>query len=249
MGARWKRNRLTPARQHWPQSRKLLTTELHLTDLQLQLNEVVGLPLTTVLELDSGVDQNREKCEREQCLRLALDSHPEVLEARATKEKASAAVRLAKREYLPNLEAFARYSYQNNVPFLAHNFGSFGIHFGYDLFDGGRRGAEIDERKAQLAQAEENLARVTEEVELRVQTAFNKVERTREMLKVSEEVVALRTESRRVFEQQSDKGAALPSQVDAAAARELDAKTGLLQSQLDYLQAQDELNEAVGSMP
>ena len=227
----------------------LLTIELHLADLNLQLNEVIGFPLTTVLDLDSGVGQTRESCEREECLRLALDSHPEVLEASATKEKASAAVRLAKREYLPNLDAFARYSYQNDVPFLAHNFGTFGIHFGYDLFDGGKRNAEIRERKAQLAQAEENLARMREEVELRVQAAFNKLERTREMLQVSEEVVALRTESRRVFEQQMEKGTALRSEVDGAAAQELDAKTGLLQSQLDYMQAQDELNEAVGRTP
>jgi len=71
--------------------------------------------------------------------KLALDSHPEIAEARAQVEKASAAVRLAQREYLPDVEAFARYSYQNNVPFLARNFGTFGVHFSYDLFDGGKK--------------------------------------------------------------------------------------------------------------
>jgi len=39
--------------------------------------------------------------------------------------------------WVPDVEAFGRYSYQNNVPFLARNFGTFGIHLGYDLFDGG----------------------------------------------------------------------------------------------------------------
>ena len=101
-------------------------------------------------------------------------------------DERSALLRLARRQYLPNLEAFARYSYQDNVPFLARNFGTFGVHFGYDLFDGGKRNAEISERRAQLAQAEENLARVKDEIELRIQTIYNKRERTREMLKVSE---------------------------------------------------------------
>jgi outer membrane protein TolC len=158
-------------------------------------------------------------------------------------------VRLAKRQYLPEVEAFARYSYQDNVPFLARNFGTFGVHLGYDFFDGGRRNAAIGEHKAQLAQAEENLARVKEEVEFRVQAAYNKLERTRQMVKVSDELMALRQESRRVFTQQVQEGATLRSQAETAAARELDAKTLLLQSQLDYIQARDEMIEAMGQTP
>ena len=103
--------------------------------------------------------------------------------------------------------------------------------------------------KAQLAQAEENLARIKEEVELRVQTAWNKLERTRQMVAVSEELLSLRTESQRVTAQQLEKGTALRSQSDAATAHELDAKTLLLQSQLDYIQARDELTEAMGQTP
>ena len=227
----------------------LLTTELQLSDLNMQLDDAMGLPLTTALVLDTGFRQAGDSCKREECLRVALEAHPEIVEARAEIEKASAAVRLAKRQYLPDVEAFARYSYQDNVPFLARNFGTFGVHFGYDLFDGGRRSAAIGEHKAQLAQAEENLARIKEEVELRVQTAYNKLERTRQMIKVSEELLALRMESRRIFVQQIKEGTALQSQVDLATAHELDAKTLLLQSQLDYIQAEDEMTEAMGIAP
>jgi outer membrane protein TolC len=227
----------------------LLTTELQLSDVMMQLNDAIGLPLTTQLVLDSAVEKVRDNCAREECLRVALDSHPEIREARAEVEKASAGVRLAKRQYVPSLDAFARYSYQDNIPFLARNFGTFGVHFGYDLFDGGKRNAEIGERKAQLAQAEENLARMTDEIELRVQTVYNKRERTQEMLKVSEELLALRTEVHRVAVQQLHEGTAVPSQVDGAAAQELYAKTALLQSQLDYFEAEDEMLEAEGVTP
>jgi outer membrane protein TolC len=227
----------------------LLTTELQLSDVMMELNDAIGLPLTTQLALDPAVEKVRETCEREECLRVALESHPEIREARAEVEKASAAVRAAKREYVPSLDAFASYSYQDNVPFLARNFGTFGVHFGYDLFDGGRRNAEIGERKAQLAQAEENLARVKDEIELRVQTASNKIERTRQMLKVAEELVALRTEVHRVATRQLQEGTAVPSQVDGAAAQELYARTSLLQAQLEYFEAEDEMLEAEGVTP
>ena len=229
---------------------ELLTTDLQLSDLKLQLNDAMGLPLTTPLDLDSSAIEFQEECERDACVKLAFDSHPEILEAQDELDKAKAAVHLAKVDIVvPDSYAFARYSYQENVPFLARNFGTFGVHLGYDLFDSGRKRALLREREAQLSQARENLARVRDEVELSVQTAYNKLERTQQMLKVSQELVALRTESSRVLQQELTHGAALSSQADLAVAQEFDAKTLLLQSQLDYTQAHDEVTHAMGHTP
>ena len=142
---------------------ELLTTDLQLTDLKLKLNDLMGLPLTTALELEPVAAESLDACPLEECVKTAIASHPEILEARAQIEKAQAAVRLANTDiWVPDVEAFGRYSYQNNVPFLARNFGTFGIHLGYDLFDGGRKRAVKHERESQLAQAKENLARLTD---------------------------------------------------------------------------------------
>ena len=229
---------------------ELLTTDLQLSDLKLKLDDLMGLPLTTALDLDPAVVDFQETCQREECVKAAIASHPEIREARAEVEKAQAAVRLAKTDiWLPEVEAFARYSYQNNVPFLARNFGTFGIHFGYDLFDGGRKRAVLGEHEAQLSQAKENLAKLTDQVELAVETAYNKLERTQQMLKVSEDVVALRGESNRVLQQEVLQGAALKSQAAMSTAQEYEAKALLLQSQLDYSQAHDEFIHAMGQTP
>jgi outer membrane protein TolC len=229
---------------------ELLTTDLQLSDLKLKLNDLMGIPLTTPLDLDSAVADFQQTCQREECVAAALASHPEIVEARAEVEKAQAAVRLAKTDiWVPDVDAFARYSYQNNVPFLAKNFGTFGVHFGYDVFDAGHKRALLREREAQLSQAKESLAGLTDEVELAVQTAYNKLERTQQVLKVSEEALALRTESSRVLQQELAHGAALSSQAHLAVAQEFDAKTLLLQSQLDYTQAHDELIHAIGQTP
>lgn len=227
----------------------LLTLELQISDLTMQLNDVMGLPVTTALELDPAVPKVQESCQREECVKMAMASHPELLAARAEVQKASAGVRLAKADYIPDISAFARYSYQDNVPFLARNFGSFGGQLTYVLFDGGRRRAAVSESSARLAQTRENLARITDEVERRVETAANKLERTHEMVNVSEQILTLRTESSRVSAQQLEKGEALRSQADGAVAQEFDAKALLLAAQLDYLQAHDELLQAMGLTP
>jgi len=227
----------------------LLTTELQISDLTMQLDDVMGLPVTTQLTLDSEVPAVQETCAREECVKIALESHPEVVAAREEVKKASAGVRSAKADYFPDVVGFARYSYQNDVPFLARNFGTFGASLNYDIFDGGKRHAALGESNSKLAQARENLARVTDNVELGVETALNKLDRTKEMVDVSEQVVALRDESSRVTTQELSKGEALQSQADAAAAQDLDAKALLLQAQLGYVQAHDELLRAMGVAP
>jgi outer membrane protein TolC len=227
----------------------LLTTELQLSDLTMQLNDVLGLPVITQLELDPTVPEVQEPCRREECVKTALASHPEIVAARAEVEKASAAVRLSKADYFPDVSAIARYSYQDNVPFLARNFGTFGAQLTYDLFDGGKRKANVGESNARLGEARENLARITDEVQRKVETAANKLARTREMVDVSQQILTLRTESSRVSAQQLERGEALPSQAETAIAQEFDAKTLLLQSQLSFVQARDEMIHAIGRTP
>lgn len=228
---------------------ELLASELQLSDLRMKFNDVVGLPIKSQIVLDPDVPVPSASSSREECVKQAFNSNPDIAEARAIVDKASAGLRVAKREYIPDVEAFASYSYENNVPFLAHNFGTFGLHFSYDIFDGGKKRAMVRERDAQLAQARENVARISDEVEVKVQMAYNKLERTQQMVVVSQELLAARREARLVAAQGLEKGTYLRSQAEVAVAQESEAWTLLLQSQLEYAQAQDELNEAIGRSP
>src|SRR5262245_14966727 len=47
---------------------ELLSTNLQLSDLHMQFNDLVGLPLTTQVALDSSVAPARESCDREECI-------------------------------------------------------------------------------------------------------------------------------------------------------------------------------------
>jgi outer membrane protein TolC len=224
----------------------LLAAQLQLSDLHMQFNDAVGLPIQSGVVLDPNVPSPPAISPREECIKLALDSNPNIAEAKAEVEKAAAGVREAKREYIPDFETFARYSYADNVPFLARNYGTFGVHFSYDIFDGGKRRATLRERDVQVDQAKENLARIRDEVEVKVETAYNKLEQTEKMIAVSQELLAARQEARRVSTQGLEHGTYLRSQAEVAVAQESEAQTQLLQSQLEIALAQDELNEAIG---
>ena len=224
----------------------LLTTDMQIADLTIQLNDVLGLPLNTKLVLDPNVDVALDLPPREESLKTAVNDNPEIKEAVQALAKARAAHAAAKAEYIPDVTAFARHSYQNGVPFVDRNFGTFGIHLSYDIFDAGKRRALIRERRDEISAAEENLQRVKDEVEVRINMIYNRLEVARAMVEVRQEYLAARQESARLSEDQFKQGSVLVSQRDASRAQAIKARAGLLDASLNYLLARDDLDRALG---
>jgi outer membrane protein TolC len=225
----------------------LLNTEMTISTLTTQLNDVLGLPLDTKLDLNPDVNTAFDVPARDEALRTALTNNPEVQEAIQKVAKARAAEGAAKAEYIPDVTGFARYSYQNGVPFLDHNFGTFGVNFKYDLFDAGKRRSLIRERGDEVSEAEENLARVKDEIGVQITTIYNRLETTRTMIDVAKESLAAHQENARLTENQFKEGVSLASQRDATEAQALKAQAGLLEAGLDYLLSRDELNRVLGA--
>ena len=131
---------------------ELLATDLQLSDLKLKINDLMGLPLTTALDLDSAVAEYPQTCQPEECVADAMALIPRSSKLVTRWRRRRPAVRLANTDiWVPDVEAFRRYSYANDVPFLAKKFGTFGVHFGYDLFDAGKKRAVLREREAQVS--------------------------------------------------------------------------------------------------
>jgi outer membrane protein TolC len=217
----------------------VLNTDMQLSDLTIQLNDVLGLPLNTRLVLDPNVEVALDLQSREESLKTALDDNPEVKEAMQTLAKAQAAHSAAKAEYIPDVTAFARYSYQNGVPFVDRNFGTFGVHLTYDLFDAGKRRALVRERHDEISEAEENLKRVKDEVEVHVNMIYNKLELARATIEVRKAYLAARQEGARLSEDQFKQGVTLASQRDGSRAQAMKARAGLLDASLAYLLARE----------
>jgi outer membrane protein TolC len=227
----------------------VLTAELQLSDLTTELNDLLGLPLETRLDLDPAVPTNFEQRPREEYVQSAWTEHPELLAAEEAVRKAQAGVAAAKSAYIPDVTAFARHSYQDGVPFLLHNFGTFGVNLNWEVFDFGKRRSAVREREAQLAEAEENLRRLKEEVAVGIERTYNKVERTRNMVQVANEVVKLRQESERLAQNQLTQGVILVSDRRQATAASYKAQAEYLQASLGYLLAWAELEQAAGRTP
>ena len=224
----------------------LLSVELQIADLNAQFNDLLGLPLDTRLELDPGVKIDVLLPAKDQCFRMAWSENPEIRSAEEAVRKANAAVSAARTKFIPDVTAFARHSYQNGVPFLVHNFGTVGVNLSYDLFDFGRRRAEVRQHEAQLRKAEENLERLKDEVAVQVERTYNKLQRTKNMVEVAQQLVALRTEGERLASNQFRQGVILVSEQRKAGAEVYKAQADMLQANLAYVLARVELDRTIG---
>jgi outer membrane protein TolC len=163
--------------------------------------------------------------------------------------KAKAGLAASKDAYIPDITGLARYSYQSGVPFLVHNFGTFGVTLSYELFDGGRRNAEIKDSRTLLSQAELNLAKVKEEGEVQVEAAYDKVEQLQSMVEVADEALKVRVEAARLSDRQFEQTAALASARAEAHAKAASSKASYLEATLGLSLAQADLKRTIGQMP
>ena len=229
---------------------QVLTQTLQIHSLSLTLSDLLGLPLETQLDLDSDPSMGSlSSPTREECIRIAQDRSPEIRSAEQAVMKAKAGLAAAKDAYIPDITGLARYSYQSGIPFLLHNFGTFGASLSYDLFDGGRRIAEIKDSRTLLSEAELNLAKVKDEVAVQVETAYDKVEQLQNMVGVAEEALKVRVELARLSDRQLEQSEVLASNRSEAHAKAASAKASYLEATLGLSLAQADLKRTIGQMP
>ncbi|ADV82534.1 TolC family protein [Terriglobus saanensis] len=228
----------------------VLTQSLAIHTLVLSFDDLLGLPLSAKPQLDPDTSiQPLSVPSREDCLHIAREQSPAILIARQAVLKAKAGLGAAKDAYIPDVTGLARYSYQSGVPLLVHNFGTFGFNLTYDLFDGGRRNAEIKDARTLLAQAQTNLDKTLDEVDIEVESAYDRVEQSESLVRVIEEALGVRTEAARLADRQYEQSVSLASSQAEAHAKLASTKASLLEAMLSLSLAKGDLKRTIGQMP
>jgi outer membrane protein TolC len=227
-----------------------LTLRLEGNDLQRQLADTLGLPVNTPIDLDPGVAAAQlDIPSRADAVRIALDQNQDLKVARQTLVKAQAGLAGARDAYIPDITALTRYSYQSGIPLLVHNFGTFGFSLSYDLFDGGRREANVREARSEAHSAEVAVDKLQSEIEVQVQGIYDRVDELRQMVAVAGQVVTVRTEAARLADRQFEQNAALSSARSQAHADVATATASLLEANCGLSLAEADLKRALGQIP
>jgi multidrug efflux pump subunit AcrB/outer membrane protein TolC len=225
----------------------LIAANIQISDLNAELNQLLGLPLDTQLELSDPGPSEGPVESRDYYLQAALSGNPEIESAKATVVKAQGGVRAARDEYIPDVTLFAANTYQEGASFLKSNVGTFGVMMSWDIWDWGKRSAVIGERSAQLSQARENVHRINDEVTVGLDNAYRKLENTKSMMDVAREALALQRERLRLVSDQIKTSTASYAKYNEAVAAVKKAESDELQARLGYEIAIADLNRIAGT--
>ena len=220
-----------------------LTQKLQIHDLTVSLDDLLGLPLETQLVLDADTSAaSMPVPSREECIRIAQEHSPEIRAAEQGVVKAeSRPGPAAKDAYIPDITGLARYSYQSGVPLLVHNFGTFGVSFTYDLFDGGRRIARSKTREHCCQKLNSTWKRCAMKLPSRWRRLMTRSSSYRISRAFADAALKARTEASRVTDSRFKQNAALASARAEAHAKTVAAKASFLQATLGLSLAQGDL--------
>ena len=237
----------TGSRVQFLQNRQLLlTAENQIADTTSELNNLLGLPLETVLDLADIDELPPAPQALQHYVQEALSNNPELQAAKDNVEKANHGVSAARDEYIPDVSLFASHNYEHGVPFLTNNIGMFGVQMTWNIFDWGSRKGVVGQRKAQLIQAEENVKLLEDSITVEISKAYRKLERTKLIVEFASEAVVLQKENQRLSANRMETGVIKKSQYAESVAAVKKAEWEELQAKLGYRLARVELDRIAG---
>jgi outer membrane protein TolC len=175
--------------------------------LSLQLADLIGrsgsedlvvvedLPARPEHPLDYWIDQ--------------AANNPERRIAAATLEKASAGVRAARQAYIPEISLVGGAYAQDGIPLVSRNNEMAGVTVSWDVFDFGRRRADVSRALAQRRAAEVNRDRLEEEAARQIRLAHQDLVFAGEQIELARQAVAFRRRAAELAHQSTGNGLAL----------------------------------------
>jgi outer membrane protein len=218
-------------------------------DMKLEVADLTGLPLDTEFYLaapDASASDSAPTTTG--AVQVALARNPEIEAAGHQIEKARGGESAARAEYIPEVGAFVQYIHENGAPFVSPNNGAVGLNLKWTVFEFGQRRGQVSERRAEVAQAEENLVQVRRRVQVDVEKAVRKLNRAGTALDSARQLLASATEARRVTSDRVEAGTANQSALLDAEAAISGAQADVLRAEYDRSVAAADLARVTGSL-
>ena len=224
----------------------LLEAEHQIGDIDGDLSDLTGMPLDTRFEPVGGlpglpaIQSESEYIESAYCL------NPELRAAREAINKADGAVDAARYDYIPDIGLFGSYIYQDGIPYVDQDIGAAGVVMEWDIFDWGKRGAVMAQRRAQHDQACRNVERLKRRIAVDVGKAYRKLTRAGETLDLARAAVAVREERLRIGGDQQRTGLITEAAYADLEVAHVQAEVDLVKARIGQYLAMAELQRTVG---
>ncbi len=154
----------------------LVTAQNNYDVAMATLNNLIGLPTNTMLDIDDQLKYTKYDLNLQTCTDYALLNRPDGIAADYSVKQAEAAVDVAKAGRRPTVNLSASKAIAGEDPFddnhTSSDAWSAGVNATWNFFDNNVTGAAIHAAEASLRQAQESAAATKESIQLDVRTAY-----------------------------------------------------------------------------
>lgn len=217
------------------------------------LNNVMGIPLNTQIEIASDVNLNQYKSdELSKLVDAAINNRPEIKAADSRVKASEAGVTLAKSSWYPQLSLYANYYYskpnQRILPTQNRFDGTWdaGINLSMNVWDWLTTKHQTDQAEAQLAQAVDGMGLIKDGITLEVTQNYLSLTQTNKKIEIAKLIVSQAEENMRVTSQKFKNGLATSSDLIDAETALISAKTNFTTSIVDHELAKAKLEKSLG---
>ena len=190
------------------------TTTLNtLASQKEQLNQLLGRDVRTAFEVENVSALAALDVDLDAAQSHALESRPEVRQARLNVKQAELDRRLTKADRIPEVSAAVSYSSNFNMSVLPRNLATAGVQVKWEPFDWGRRGREMAAKTRTLDQAQLAVRDAEDRAVVEINARFRALGEKRALLRVAEMAQSTAREKVRVKTNQYQVQAAMLNDV------------------------------------
>jgi outer membrane protein TolC len=219
----------------------------------IALNNTLGLPLSTEIEILSPLNPNGASAQQIDLLvKKAVENRPEILGMNARLKASESNLSVARSGWYPQIYLVGNYNYLNPnqriFPAKAEFKGTWdvSVSLSYDLWNWNTSGSQSTQAEAQLSQAEQGLSQLKDGITLEVTQSYLALIQAKERSAVAKQGVEQAEENYRVTNERYKKGLNVNSDLLDSEVALLTAKLNYTQSLVDYELATARLTKSIG---
>lgn len=212
------------------------------------LNNVIGLPINTKLNIQDELGYTKYDYDFAECVDIAMQNRPDGVAAAKAVEQAQAQVDAAKAGNLPTVAAYAGYTIDGDDAFGddAAQQSQVGLQASWNIFDNNVTKAQVRQAEAALAKAQEASEYTKEGIQLEVHQAYLSLLAAEKNIGTTSVAVNQADEDYKIAQVQYAAGVGTNIDVMDARVALTTAKTNYVQALYDYNVSKAQLDKAMG---
>ena len=211
------------------------------------LNNVIGLPLGSELDLREALAYAPDARQLDDCIAYSLDSRPEVLQAEASVKAAKGSLQAARSGNLPTVSVVGKENwYDDSFAGSDNNNWSVTLQTSFNVFDSGVTSGQIKQAEAALLKAQETQRQTRDSVQLDVRNAYLSLREAEKRIDTSKVAVVKAEEDYKIAQVRYQAGVGTNIDVMDSQVALTTAKTNYVQALYDYNTYRAQLDKAMG---